>query len=353
MAVDFSNLVVMYSGIPWEEVGYTLLTIIIALVASKIIFVFIKGTLEKIAGKTKTTLDDILVKEMETPTHLFVVLLALYLSLTIYPGMQRYFTQFDILIQILLIFVVAYGVTKAVTATVRWYMHEKRGKKYKYNYLIVVKKIINAVVYILAIIIVLSQLGIEVTPLITSLGIGGLAVALAFQDTLENYFAGIYVSTDKGLEVGDYIQLSEGIAGTIKEIDWRTTKIQTWDGNLVIIPNSKLAESTITNYFKPSSSLLVPIDVPISYNIKSDKAIREIKRLVSNVKKKAPDVLDKNFEVIVKIDSFGESNIIYKVIVKVTNRSNMFKFKELFNAELARAYDSGKLAVDYNIVKVL
>ncbi len=338
--------------IPWMEVGYTILTVIIALLASKLFYAVIKRTMEKLASETKTRLDDILVKELETPVHLMIILLAIWISLTIYPGMQRYLSSFDLIIQALMILVIAFGIAKAVTALTKWSAKEKRVRGYQYNYLIVAKKLINAFIYIIAIVTILAEFGIEITPIIASLGVGGLAVALAFQDTLENYFAGIYVSTDKGLEVGDYVELEDGIEGTIEEIGWRTTRIRTWTNNLVIIPNKKFANTVITNYFKPNEEMIVPVKVNISYRVKSDKAIKELKRIIKEIERKA-DVLVPDYEPIIKIDSFGESNITYIVIVKVKNRSSMFKFKELFNKAVAEAYEKGKLSVDYNVVKLV
>ncbi len=345
-------MMIELSNIPWTEVAYTILTVIIALIASKLVYAAIKKTMEKLASETKTRLDDILVRELELPVHLTIVLIAIWLSLTIYPGMQKYLVSFDLIIQASLILVIAYGIAKAVTGFAKWSTKVKRIRGYQYNYIIVAKKLINAVVYIIAIVIILAQFGIEITPIIASLGVGGLAVALAFQDTLENYFAGIYVSTDKSLEVGDYIEMEGGIAGTIEEIGWRTTRVRTWTNNLVIIPNKKLADAVITNYFKPDSGIVITLTASVSYKIKSDKAIKELRSIVEKIKKKT-DMVINDFEPVIKIDSFGDSNINYVVLVKVKDRGSTFKFKELFNKALAEAYEKGKLAVDYNVVKLI
>ncbi len=348
MAIELAQIL---ADIPWVEVGYTIITVGIALLVSKIFYAILKNAMEKFASKTKTTLDDILVKELETPVHLFVVLFAIWLSLTIYPGMQKYWQYFDLVIQALLIAVVAYGLTKTITATVKWYMQKKKGKSYKYNYLLVAKKLVNAFIYIIAFIIILAQFGIEITPLIASLGVGGLAVALAFQDTLANYFSGIYISTDKDMTIGDYIEIPGLVAGTIVEIGWRATKIKTWDGNLVIIPNKKMAESTILDYSKPKDPIMVPFEVGVSYKVKSDKALKVLSDIVKKIKKQYPDLLTDS-EPTIRIERFDDSNIIYKVIVEVTNRNNKFKFMAIFNKALAEAYEKGLLKVDYPVIKL-
>ncbi|MDA0769930.1 MAG: mechanosensitive ion channel, partial [Chloroflexi bacterium] len=98
----------------------------------------------------------------------------------------------------------------------------------------------------------MTALSIPISPIWAGLGIGGIAVALAVQPTLSNFFAGTYVVTEGELNMGDYIQLEGGPAGYVTEVGWRSTKIRTMFNNLVIIPNSRMAESIVTNFHNPS-----------------------------------------------------------------------------------------------------
>lgn len=100
----------------------------------------------------------------------------------------------------------------------------------------------------LAMLVVLSELGVQVTPLLTALGVGGLAVALALQDTLANFFAGIHILVEEPISVGDFIELAEGQRGTVRDIGWRTTRIQTFGNNILVIPNQKITSGILTNY---------------------------------------------------------------------------------------------------------
>ncbi len=101
---------------------------------------------------------------------------------------------------------------------------------------------------------ILRVLGVAITPVLTALGVGGLAVALAMQDTLTNLFAGIYIISSKQMEVGHVVKLSSGEEGKINDITWRTTTLRTSAGNLIVIPNSKFAQASLTNYSLPSDS---------------------------------------------------------------------------------------------------
>ena len=103
------------------------------------------------------------------------------------------------------------------------------------------------------VLIILSVIGISVTPILTALGVGGLAVALALQDTLSNLFAGAPILMEKPIRAGDFIRLETGREGYVVDIAWRTTRIWMLTNNLVVIPNSKIAQSTLTNYHLPES----------------------------------------------------------------------------------------------------
>jgi small-conductance mechanosensitive channel len=133
----------------------------------------------------------------------------------------------------------------------------------------------------------LSVLGISITPLITALGVGGLAVALALQDTLANLFAGIHILMEKAIRVGDFVRLETGQEGYVDDITWRTTRIRMLPNNVVVIPNSKLAQSVVTNYYLPEKrmSLLIPISVSYSSDPEQIERI-----LVEEAKKGAADI---------------------------------------------------------------
>jgi len=134
---------------------------------------------------------------------------------------------------------------------IKWYTEKPRVSRAKKTVILSMKNVIDAFIYIIAFLVILSTIGIEITPLIASLGIGGLAVALALQSTLENYFSGVYITFDRTIKVGDYIELENGMKGYVDAIGWRSTKIRTLSSNLIIIPNSKLTDMIVTNYYYP------------------------------------------------------------------------------------------------------
>ena len=121
-------------------------------------------------------------------------------------------------------------------------------------------------VVILALMVLLNLLGIPIAPILTALGVGGLAVALALQDTLSNLFAGFYVAIARQVRLNDYIKLNTNEEGYVTDITWRSTTIRTLNNNLIIIPNAKLAQAIVTNYYLPEKRLSISVQVSVSYS---------------------------------------------------------------------------------------
>jgi small-conductance mechanosensitive channel len=133
---------------------------------------------------------------------------------------------------------------------------------------------------VLGILLCLSAVGISVAPLLTALGVGGLAVALALKDTLENLFAGIYLITDRTIRVGDYIKLENGQEGSVADIGWRTSKILALNNTTIIISNNKLAQSIVNNYSLPDRKYLVSIPVSVAMATNPDLVERVLTEII-------------------------------------------------------------------------
>jgi small-conductance mechanosensitive channel len=112
--------------------------------------------------------------------------------------------------------------------------------------------------------VLLDALGVQITPLLTALGVGGLAVALALQDTLSNLFAGVHLLADKPIRVGDYVKIDGVIEGYVIDVGWRSTRVRMLQDNVVIVPNKRVAESIITNYDMPGRRMGLLLQVSVS-----------------------------------------------------------------------------------------
>ena len=123
------------------------------------------------------------------------------------------------------------------------------------------RALIQGLILLLGLLVLLKSLGIAISPLLTALGVGGLAVALALQDTLSNLFAGVHITVENPFRVGHFVRLEDGLEGYVSDIGWRTTRIRTRPGNLVVIPNAKIASATLVNFHLPRRHLRVALDL--------------------------------------------------------------------------------------------
>ena len=122
------------------------------------------------------------------------------------------------------------------------------------------------VIVVLGLLVILNGLGLSITPMLTALGVGGLAVALALQEPLANFFAGLFITLAGQIRVGDYIKLDSGQEGYVVDFSWRSTRLRMLANNLVVVPNSKLSQAILVNHHLPSQDLAVLVDVGVDYS---------------------------------------------------------------------------------------
>jgi len=146
-------------------------------------------------------------------------------------------------------------------------------------------------VIIFGLLLLLDLLHISITPILTALGVGGLAVALALQDTLSNLFAGFYVAVARQVRPGDYIRLNTGEEGYISDIGWRNTTVRTLSNNLVIIPNSKLGQANVTNFHLPDKRMGASIQIAVSYASDPDHVERVLLEEAQAAAREIPGLL--------------------------------------------------------------
>jgi small-conductance mechanosensitive channel len=176
---------------------------------------------------------------------------------------------------------------------------------------------------------VLSALEISITPIITALGVGGLAVALALQDTLGNMFAGLQIVASKQIRPGDYLLLETTQEGTVVDIAWRTTTLRTQADNLVIVPNAKLAQAVVTNYRLPADPLAVYTEFGVVYGSDLERVERVAAEVAAEVMAELQPQLP-GYEPIVRFRGFGDSQITVLVVLRTTEYGDQYLLRSEF-----------------------
>lgn len=171
-----------------------------------------------------------------------------------------------------------------------------------------IKMVAKVVFVVVGALMIMDSLNISITPILATLGVGSLAVGLALQDTLANFFAGLYVMVDRPVRLGDYIKLDSGEEGYVINIGWRSTRIKNIYNNMIIIPNQKITQSTITNFHMPDKSLGIRIKVGVSYKEDPAKVEAVILDVVNKAQSEVEGLLPEP-KPDVKLAEFGESTL--------------------------------------------
>ena len=302
-----------------SEILISAIIIAIFWFAYKIVKIYGRKFLLRLTAKTKTDIDDKVIGQVITPVGFIVFTFGVYVALmrlSILSSIERFINMAYVAT---LTFVGIFIVSRLFRILLEWYAQsvaERTQSPIDTEFIPTLRKVINIVIWIMGLLLILDQLGYPITTLLAGLGIGGLAVALALQDTLNNFFSGFYMMIDRPLRVGDFVHLDDGNEGFIEQIGWRTTRIRTFASNIIVIPNAKLAQSVITNYFLPGQLTKVYVQCGVGY----ESDLYQVEKICIEVGKELAQKVegaDPDFEPIVRYNSFGDSNINLTVIMQV------------------------------------
>lgn len=164
--------------------------------------------------------------------------------------------------------------------------------------------------------LVFSGLGFDITKVWTALGIGSVAIALALQDTLTNTFAGFYIMVDQPFRVGDYIRVDTGEEGRVAQIGWRSTRLHTLPNNIVVVPNSKLARASVTNYSMPQPRLSFAIPIPVTYHADPRRVCAVLEEVAGQAMKDLPGLVP-DTPPAVRFTGFGDNALNFSLTCQV------------------------------------
>ena len=266
------------------------------------------------AAKSESHLDDLIVRAIKVPSVFWCLAIGLYIGIDLSDYSGKYLFYISQAIHILLIFSVTLA---SANLAGRLFIHYFQKSNIPIPATGLVNGLLQGIFWIMGSIVILNFLGIPITPMITALGVGGLAMALALQDTLANFFAGIHIMMEKSVRVGDFIKLESGQEGVVEDITWRTTRVKMLSNNMVIIPNHKFSQSIVTNYSLPDKRMSVSIPVSVSYQADPEKVetvlVDEVKKAVGNI----PGLLGHPAPLVRFTPGFGDSSLDFTLICQV------------------------------------
>ncbi len=285
-------------------------TVAVLLIARKILF----GALRRVSRKTTSEGEELIVTSLQGPSTLLITALALYLGLRLAEIPREYAGYAVKGIHLFIILTVTMALANISARALAFFLTKV---ELPISVTSLINTVIKAMVYAIGILIMLNFIGISIAPIITALGVGGLAMALALQDTLSNLFAGIHILAEHTVRVGDFIRLETGQEGSIADIGWRTTRIRTPQNNMVIVPNSKLSQSVVTNYYLPERPFILQMPIGVSYDADPDVVERVLIDEAHKATNEIPGLLGDPRPSVIFVPGFGASSLEFTLVCRV------------------------------------
>lgn len=326
------------ADIPLWQYLASLIYIFLAFYISKFLDHIIRYRVQKWAEKTSTKMDDLFVELVRGPIKIVTFVILLHIGMKIYAWPEWLAVFFSKALKIIVACSLTYVALKAIDLLMGiWHQRTTtpENEQFSKQLLPLLRKTFKVFVVVIAALVTSQNLGLNVTGLIASLSIGGLAVGLAAQDTLGNLFGAVAILTDKPFRVGDRIQLDK-VDGTVEAIGFRSTAVRNLDGHLVSVPNKTMASATVTNVSKRPNIKTV-MNVGVTYDTPADKVARAM-QILEDVFKPHPKTAD----LIISFNKFESSSLN----ILVVHWWNSTDFKEylagiqLLNLEVKRRFDA-------------
>jgi small-conductance mechanosensitive channel len=319
--------------------------IIGGIVAGFVLEKIVLAELRHIAKRTPWKGDNVIINSLRGMVIIWFLMAGIYgaiLSIPMSPSLLSHLKQ------ILLVVVILSGtlvMAKMTAGIVSIYVQREDVPLPSTS---IFRNLTKVLVFLIGILIILHSLGISITPILTALGVGGLAAALALQPTLANLFSGLQIIAAKQLHPGDYVKLDSGEEGYVTDVTWRNTTIRALPNNMIIVPNSRMASAIITNYYQPEQETSVLIQVGVSY----DSDLQKVEKVTIDVGKEVMKEVEggiPDFEPFIRYHTFDDSSINFTVILRTKEYVGQYLIKHEFIKRLHERYDKEDIVIPFPI----
>ena len=284
--------------------------LLVSMIAGFIVERILVASIRKFAATTEGKIDDVIANAIKGIARWVFLLIGLYYAFPFLPIPESMDKQITVGFRIAVLLVAIVVVSRFASGIAAHYAHRLLPSSVS-----LAKVVVNVVVFTIGLLVIFQTMGIAIAPIITALGVGGLAVALALQDTLANFFAGINILASRQIRPGDYIRLDAGQEGVVYDINWRTTTLRVPRNQFIIVPNTKLAQAIVANFNVYEHALSLPVTVAVTYGSDLAKVERIAKEaaisVVKSVEGSVPDS-----EPVIRFHTFADLGIKFDVIIR-------------------------------------
>ena len=326
-----------------KEWGISLLIIIGAILINRLILIAIKPKTKKNA----TSWSDLFFVALEKPILLGVMLLAIWIAASRLHLADDVRNLIEKAYDVLVILNITWFFARFASALIEtetpnadkkqqtlWHRFSIDARLYP-----IFKRAVLIIVWTIGIVTALHNAGIEITALLSTLGIGGIAFALAAQDSIKNIFGGVTIFTDKPFRIGDSVKI-DSTEGTVVDIGLRSTRILNYDKRIVTIPNFKVMDSFITNISSEHGRRVV-MELGLTYDTTIEK-MQEAMRILNDMPNRIPEIKSK--DLVVSFTDFQESAMIITFIYFIHKSAGIFSTRSKVNTEILRSFNQAGLS---------
>ncbi len=300
----------------------SLVIVVLAIIGAWLLLFIFEKFLQKFAAKTKTELDDLIFAKTKKPFFYLILAYGVKLAL-VNLGATGWIAQLmNSIMAIVFIFIIGAAIDVIIEGWSKTMAHRTKSK-IDDVLLPLFHKIVKVIMTIIAVLWLLKIWGVNITPYLAGAGVGGIVIGFALQDSLKNIFGGITLLLDKNFEVGDKIKLESGELGEIRDISLRSTKIRTYDNEIIHVPNGYLANSRILNYTHPSATIRVKVDFGVEYG--SD--IEKVKKVVLGTVREMKNIILDDPDPQVQFLEMADSALNFRALFWIDNWKDSHKRK--------------------------
>jgi small-conductance mechanosensitive channel len=301
------------------------------------------GQLKRRALKTPRQVDDLILDLARVVVPPYVLIGGIWSALAILPLSAPWHAGISLGMKALMVLIITIAIARVGGEMVQNRAMRHSGTSGSATIFVNITRVLIAS---LGLLLLLNTLGIAITPLLTALGVGGLAVALALQDTLAQLFAGIHILASHQIQPGAYILLDNGMEGYVEDTNWRNTIIRQTSNNFVVVPNDTLAKSILTNYHRPDQQMSVSVTVGVSY----DSDLESVEQVTLDVARQAMTEVDgavPEYEPVVRFTDFGESSVNFNVTLRAAEATRRGLVTHEFIKRLHRRFQDEAISMPF------
>jgi small-conductance mechanosensitive channel len=352
VTLTLSQLLQQYIGLSQivsEIIAFSII-FSLAMVIAWIGHTIFKRYLCRWAAKTKTNLDDEILKNVRAPIFLLGILFGVYYGLVGIASLQAYAQDFVLAFTVAEILVATFIIARIINILVSWYAQDsvKRGRNVSNHILFILRRALQAVVYIFALLVILGLFNVDLSSVVVGLGVGGIAIALALQNILSDAFSALTIYFDRPFEIGDFIVVGD-YSGTVKKIGIKSTRIQLLQGEELVISNKELTTSSVRNFKKLKKRRIV-LTLKVIAETPVEK-LKKIPEIITNILKEITTAdLDR-----VHLKQLGDFSIDFEVVyyIKTGDYNKYMDIQQQINYGILEEFAKEQIELAYPTQKIL